>query len=1089
MSEHTKGAETSKSKGKGKRSKSTAKNDEVKIAGTNNTSSAAVFPPETVMTETRNSASTTRASLLSTTNHNKRGILTIPVALENTLRETAESTNIISRRDKSKKKEHRKGENTEGKGKLLTNTESVANRETPLVKQSVSVVPRPKAYRPEDLVIDEAQRQEMKLMKSKSDHRFLCLELQKMVISLSVPTGDFMSGPWITLKTLLASTIDNAVALLTLLPATSSEITECTRALVSLALSIVSCSRRFRLDNVALLEVLAECLNAIESIFKSIKSKYRESAQLQNQSAFPSSFASVLQGIGKILYLIARIKKDQSLVGTCRKLFKVALGLNPSDSTVAVDLISLPSFKETKEGCFLNNNIEQLKLKALVTLRVSLFTNESGSGGLSQESLSEYFEQVRQLACQQLQNATALSGLGFREHYEKAVMSLLGTVSILYSRVEADKFTHYFEQLKRHLNALFQIVLLQGQQAVRIRHPSVLKGQSDSSKSILFQTLSCSKELSWLTDEVTFDGILNDHSRDMLEFYNQAVALQALCYDAITLAILLCVHLTKKYREIQEFTSIESEISSVDANIAIAERMTSEIDEKTINNSIIFRLLAVPGILDIFTMFCGIISCIAGVGNVSSVMNSESDSAFAIRCLIINQAMHLSVIGFEVLPILRIMPPLMNLGTTSLRNALTRQSIAKCNEAFQVVFSFAQKLDKIGKKSTLEPSEVTSLPEWLELLVLSNSSLSCSCNPRWASMTKLFVTHSLSEALEDSLITPFDQDDHYTMPTNRLSTWSQFNFRLRSFAHSCLHLASTPVRLTMKSITPSILIAFDRDNMRPFIVSVVDPSQTDIDRQLMVLTDILEKNTSTMQLPSERLESVIAQALQPTLQMTDIDQASNRNDRRNEENADMHELKNINNTNPQAPTSLSSSRGILSLSSPLPSSSIIDKSLKEHGQISLSKKSASAFSKSTKPLPLIVIDAANVAMRHGLNARFSCKGIRLVMKYFSNLGHSVIAFLPDYYMNYEQVGQLRRLESLGLSDSQKISKQSKLSVKIPDDINMLQDMMKEGLLVGTPPQDYDVSSCTTSSILYVFHLPCFSRMNIAFSTLVPIKVT
>jgi hypothetical protein len=54
------------------------------------------------------------------------------------------------------------------------------------------------------------------------------------------------------------------------------------------------------------------------------------------------------------------------------------------------------------------------------------------------------------------------------------------------------------------------------------------------------------------------------------------------------------------------------------------------------------------------------------------------------------------------------------------------------------------------------------------------------------------------------------------------------------------------------------------------------------------------------------------------------------------------------------------------------------------------RKSASTGSS----LPLIVVDAANVAMRHGLNAKFSCKGIQIVLNFFKVSGHRVLCFLP-----------------------------------------------------------------------------------------------
>lgn len=50
--------------------------------------------------------------------------------------------------------------------------------------------------------------------------------------------------------------------------------------------------------------------------------------------------------------------------------------------------------------------------------------------------------------------------------------------------------------------------------------------------------------------------------------------------------------------------------------------------------------------------------------------------------------------------------------------------------------------------------------------------------------------------------------------------------------------------------------------------------------------------------------------------------------------------------------------------------------------------------KANGELPLIVIDAPNVAMRHGINAKFSCRGIKLAIDFFHAAGHRVVSFLP-----------------------------------------------------------------------------------------------
>lgn len=47
-----------------------------------------------------------------------------------------------------------------------------------------------------------------------------------------------------------------------------------------------------------------------------------------------------------------------------------------------------------------------------------------------------------------------------------------------------------------------------------------------------------------------------------------------------------------------------------------------------------------------------------------------------------------------------------------------------------------------------------------------------------------------------------------------------------------------------------------------------------------------------------------------------------------------------------------------------------------------------------RELPVIVLDVPNIAMRHGLNSKFSCLGIRIVFDFFLHVGHRVVGFLP-----------------------------------------------------------------------------------------------
>jgi hypothetical protein len=90
-----------------------------------------------------------------------------------------------------------------------------------------------------------------------------------------------------------------------------------------------------------------------------------------------------------------------------------------------------------------------------------------------------------------------------------------------------------------------------------------------------------------------------------------------------------------------------------------------------------------------------------------------------------------------------------------------------------------------------------------------------------------------------------------------------------------------------------------------------------------------------------------------------------------------------------------------------------------------------------KVKPLILLDASNIAMRHG-DKTFSTKGIQIVMDYFTINGHKVLSFLPEYLFK----------ENVNSGKKKRV---------VPDDINYLNKLYSEGLVVQTPPQDYDDS--------------------------------
>lgn len=51
--------------------------------------------------------------------------------------------------------------------------------------------------------------------------------------------------------------------------------------------------------------------------------------------------------------------------------------------------------------------------------------------------------------------------------------------------------------------------------------------------------------------------------------------------------------------------------------------------------------------------------------------------------------------------------------------------------------------------------------------------------------------------------------------------------------------------------------------------------------------------------------------------------------------------------------------------------------------------------------PLIILDAQNIAMKHGKDKVFSVKGIYLAINYWKKNGHQVVCFVPDYLVDYE----------------------------------------------------------------------------------------
>jgi hypothetical protein len=75
------------------------------------------------------------------------------------------------------------------------------------------------------------------------------------------------------------------------------------------------------------------------------------------------------------------------------------------------------------------------------------------------------------------------------------------------------------------------------------------------------------------------------------------------------------------------------------------------------------------------------------------------------------------------------------------------------------------------------------------------------------------------------------------------------------------------------------------------------------------------------------------------------------------------------------------------------------------------------------------LDVQNIAMRHGKDKVFSCRGIQLAVRYWVKNGHKVISFLPEYLFDYEEVGKNKRLAEMGMKNTK--------ASKLPDSVSTL----------------------------------------------------
>ncbi|CAG7835109.1 unnamed protein product [Allacma fusca] len=105
----------------------------------------------------------------------------------------------------------------------------------------------------------------------------------------------------------------------------------------------------------------------------------------------------------------------------------------------------------------------------------------------------------------------------------------------------------------------------------------------------------------------------------------------------------------------------------------------------------------------------------------------------------------------------------------------------------------------------------------------------------------------------------------------------------------------------------------------------------------------------------------------------------------------------------------------------------VSNSARGHGLISTNAYNFGPDTRRVRGTPRpVVIDGSNVAMAHGNNIQFSCRGIQLCAEYFSRRGHrKIVAFVPQY--------RHKRSESV--------------------DTRILDELQKDGILKFTPSRE------------------------------------
>lgn len=119
-----------------------------------------------------------------------------------------------------------------------------------------------------------------------------------------------------------------------------------------------------------------------------------------------------------------------------------------------------------------------------------------------------------------------------------------------------------------------------------------------------------------------------------------------------------------------------------------------------------------------------------------------------------------------------------------------------------------------------------------------------------------------------------------------------------------------------------------------------------------------------------------------------------------------------------------------------------------------SSSSSSSTSGNNKPRggrPLVVLDSSALAKYRGDSMPASCRGIKQAIQYYLNGGHKVITFLPSAFLRSDKLAELNRLTKL------KIGEQS--HCEVPNDINMLNDFIRDGVVKGVTVNEYVEAYC------------------------------